>query len=168
VSSIRFKKLASLLVLLSLLGLNACAAVGSNVATLGDLFASEGKRSAALDSTVSRYYQARYWGGNQETLSFVQKDQRSKISRQLRQEEKGARFVDYEVEDVQLLDDANIADVTVSVRYFRTGSMVMEKRIERQNWKYHRFAGGWLVHDTQIVEYLGATDDTTAEIRGRL
>lgn len=122
-----------------------CTACSSHGRLEDVMVVGEESLQTALQERLERFNRARYWGGLSETVAFVTpKYQRDFIQKE-RSNTDVQRMVRTDVLRVELVDSGSSAEVEMEVRYFEKPTYLVKTRKEVQTWKYHRFAGGWLL-----------------------
>ena len=130
--------------------ISACSRVNSDA--LEFAVATPAKKRSLLNERVAEFHRRIYWGDASAASQFVQADYRSDFYRKIKKIRRNEHLVDIEVDDVQLDDDGNGADVDVIVRYYKTPHYVIKTRNEIERWSFNRFAGGWVLIEHSIEE----------------
>jgi hypothetical protein len=95
------------------------------------------------------------------------------LFRQFKQNRQKERMVDLNVSDVVFDGTTGDAVVEVQIRYFEEPRYVVNTRVEKQTWDYHRFGGGWLLHDIERIskeesgKSSGGQKDSRGSMRGQ-
>lgn len=145
------------------LGLNAC----SSTTIVDTVFAGEQRKSELLQARLELFNRAVYWGAADEVMAYVEPEQRTKLFRQFKQSRQKEKLVDLNVADVLFENNSNDAAVEMQIRYYEEPRYVVKTRSEKQKWTYHRFGGGWLLHEAERVEDSEAAQRNTTNDGGR-
>lgn len=140
-----------LLVSLLLLGI-ACALTGcSSLASVKHVVAYGDKQEGLLQERLVKFTKALYWGSLVEASGYVRRGARSKFYDDAREKQETEKLVDIKVGNVDFIDDSSSAEVELRIRYYKKPTYLVKSRTEKQVWKYHRFSGGWFLHEREEI-----------------
>lgn len=142
----------SLLVLaLSLAGVTLILAACSSLSTVNHFVALNSQKKALLDERLNKFTKSLYWGAFGEMALYVDPETRSEIFREIKKRRKAEKLVELEIENVEYDEGVGTAYVDFQIRYYKKPANIIKLRKERQVWKYHRFDGGWFLHESETV-----------------
>ncbi len=119
---------------------------------LDDMVATPSVKAERLNKRLHTFHQALYWGSINEAANFVLPENKRKFVLGEKDNKRGQKLVDMEVESVIIDEDGETATVDVRIRYYRIPSYTIEVRNEVETWQFKRFNGGWFLKERSIEE----------------
>lgn len=129
---------------------SGCVALAPVMQTYSQIGVSEGDRMRLLDTSLSEFSNAVYWGNANKALTFASDQAKEDLKNHIRQASKQEKVVETEVEFVDYDDDVYAAEVDVLVKYYKVPQYVVKERRERQFWQFS-VASGWEYHGRKDV-----------------
>jgi hypothetical protein len=112
---------------------------------------AESDRQNLLQPEVKKFTEALRWGSKSDALGVVSSDSRATIAKQLKGLGEEEQIFDAIVEDVEWLQDAYVAKVSLKVKFYKVPYYVVKTRIEEQQWEFS-VAGGWKLKERNLGE----------------
>ena len=113
---------------------------------------TKGDRGALLVTRVREFHEALYWGRPDQALALVEEEHRRDFSNQLVKLKRTERITESTVDNITLSEDGYSADVDVTIKYLdiERQTNVVNKRYERQQWRFG-MTSGWLIAERSEV-----------------
>jgi hypothetical protein len=112
---------------------------------------AEGDRMQLLAPEVKKFTDALSWGSKTDALTVVADDSRTAIMKQLKGLGEDEHVVEAKVDEVEWIQDAYKAKVSVKVKYYKVPYYVVNTRVEEQQWEFS-VAGGWKLKERAVSE----------------
>ncbi len=122
----------------------------STLSSLDHITMGKSSREAELQLAVDHFCKAYYWGSTGELAQYVEDGAWRDFATKFNQHRKGERLVDLQVENVDFDDNSRSAQVDIKVRYFKEPTYLVQQRVDKQTWNFHRLDGGWRFHKLDI------------------
>ncbi len=106
-------------------------------------------RMQILGAEVKSFHDALFWGHVNDAIVYADQDLRSQIATEIRNRTANERIVESSVELVDFTEDGYEAAVEVGVRYFKIPQYVVNKRVEKERWRF-TVVNGWKIIERKV------------------
>lgn len=103
---------------------------------------SQSDRERLLPREVKRFHDYLYWGKPLDALGLVKESDREMVAKDIEKELEGVRIIEAKIDRVEFLDNANAAEVSVTVKRFKVPFYIVEDFKQKQRWEF-TLSDGW-------------------------
>ena len=138
-------------------GLSICVSVlltftFCGCATLGRWTAGEESRRQLLEKQVEKWHEALYWAEPAKAVAFADSKLKLPILKLTKKETRPLQFTEFEIQSVDLSESDPTAEVKTVVKSYSKPSYKIVSRLVNEQWRYHRFGGGWILEKSDLLE----------------
>lgn len=137
-------KLGVFPILLSLLFLTGCPLIAGTIDSVRRVGLTEGSRVSLLPPAVSQFNDAVGWGDITKILSLATDSYRTELRDQLLREKGKVKVIESVVDLSEFEDNANVANVFVTIKSYTVPFYVAETSKQQQHWEF-TLSGGWKI-----------------------
>ncbi len=106
-------------------------------------------RASLLGGEVKKFHDALYWGQAETVLSMISEQAREDVLMELKGRTDEERIVESKIVALAISDDGFEANVEVAVRYFKVPTYIVNKRKEKELWRFS-MTDGWRLVEREV------------------
>lgn len=132
--------------------LSGCVILAPFIQAWKNAGATEADRMQLFSQQIKRFGEALYWGKGDAVL-YVDKDADADVRKSLSFPREDIRIVESRIKDVEYEDEAFIANVELSIKYYRIPVYIVTEAAEKQVWRF-RLGDHWYLQKREVSKEL--------------